>query len=75
MVWIFGNGIPDFIIQASFRLQKDRFYTDDYRPEIYTQHGLDWIDAANMKSALLRHNPDLQNTGLANVANAFAPRK
>ena len=62
-----------FIIQASYRLQKDRFYTDDYRPEIYTREGLEWIETASLKAVLLRHFPRLQETGLANVANAFAP--
>ena len=51
----------------------DRFYTDDYRPEIYTPEGLRWVDAADLKSVLLRHHPELSRTGLANVRNAFEP--
>lgn len=62
-----------FILNASWRLLGDRFYTDDYRPEIYTPEGIAWIDAATMKSVLLRHHPALEETGLGNVRNAFEP--
>ena len=62
-----------FILNASWRLLGDRFYTDDYRAEIYTAEGLDWIDGATFKSVLLRNIPSLASTGLANVANAFEP--
>lgn len=62
-----------FILNASWRLLGDRFYTDDYRPEIYTPEGLAWVDDADMKSVLLRHYPSLATTGLANIRNAFEP--
>ena len=62
-----------FILNASWRLLGDRFYTDDYRAEIYTAEGLDWIDRATFKSVLLRNIPAFASTGLANVANAFEP--
>ncbi|HVV88138.1 MAG TPA: peroxidase family protein, partial [Kofleriaceae bacterium] len=62
-----------FILNASWRLLGDRFYTSDYRPEIYTQEGLDWVDQATMKSVLLRHMPLLDGAGLGNVRNAFEP--
>jgi hypothetical protein len=62
-----------FILNASWRLLGDRFYTGDYRAEIYTQEGLDWVDAATLKRVLLRHFPALGDTGLANVRNAFEP--
>ena len=32
-----------FILMASRRLKSDRFFTQDYQPEVYTQVGLDWI--------------------------------
>ena len=35
--------------------------------------GLRWIDNADFKSVLLRHYPELEQTGLANVKNAFEP--
>jgi Animal haem peroxidase len=62
-----------FILNASWRLLGDRFFTDDYREEVYTREGLDWIDAVSMKSLLLRHFPALATTSLANVRNAFEP--
>jgi hypothetical protein len=62
-----------FILNASWRLLGDRFFTDDYREEVYTREGLDWIDAVSMKSLLLRHFPALAETSLANVRNAFEP--
>lgn len=62
-----------FILNASWRLLGDRFYTDDYRPEIYTPEGLAWVDDADMKGVLLRHYPGLARTGLGNLRNAFEP--
>jgi hypothetical protein len=62
-----------FILNASRRLQADRFFTDSYNAETYTPEGLAWIDRADMKSVLLRHYPELAWTGLANVDNAFEP--
>ncbi|MCB1118353.1 MAG: peroxidase [Chlamydiia bacterium] len=71
----FGFGetlFQTFILMASRRLQADRFYTDDYRPEIYTQEGLDWVAENSFKSVLIRHYPNLAET-LENVQNAFKP--
>ena len=60
-----------FILNATRRLQADRFYTDSYNEETYSKEGLRWIDDADLKTVLLRHYPELSNTGLANVKNAF----
>lgn len=62
-----------FTLMASRRIHADRFYTSDYKPEVYTQAGLDWIEATSFKTVLLRHYPQLAQTGLANVTNAFYP--
>ena len=62
-----------FILNASRRLQADRFYTDDYRPEVYTEEGMQWVDDASLKAVILRHFPELAATGLGNVTNAFEP--
>ncbi len=62
-----------FILNASWRLIGDRFYTDDYRPEVYTPEGLAWVDQNDYKSVLLRHYPSLASTGLSNVRNGFEP--
>jgi hypothetical protein len=62
-----------FILNASRRLQADRFFTDSYREEVYTAEGLSWIDDASLKTVLLRHYPQLGATGLINIENAFEP--
>jgi hypothetical protein len=62
-----------FILNASRRLQADRFFTDDYREEVYSKEGLQWVDDASFKTVILRHHPELATTGLANVKNAFEP--
>ena len=43
-----GFGFSDtafriFILMASRRLQSDRFLTVDFRPEIYSPFGMDWV--------------------------------
>ena len=55
---------------ASRRLKSDRFFTDDYRPEIYTEFGLDYIKKNSMLTILRRHYPQLAPS-LAGVTNAF----
>lgn len=72
-----GFGFSDtafriFILMASRRLKSDRFYTDDFRPEVYTEFGMDWIYNNSMKSVLLRHAPIL-GPALEGVNNSFAP--
>jgi hypothetical protein len=62
-----------FILNATRRLQADRFYTDAYNEDVYTPEGLRWIDATNFKTVILRHYPELASTGLANITNAFEP--
>ncbi len=62
-----------FILNATRRLQADRFYTDDYNEQTYTKEGLAWIDAADLKTVILRHFPELGRTGLGNIKNAFEP--
>jgi hypothetical protein len=41
-----------FLLMASLRLIADRYYTDSYRPEIYTQRGLDVVKYASFKGVL-----------------------
>ncbi len=62
-----------FILNATRRLQADRFYTDCYTEEYYTKEGLEWIDQTDFKTVILRHYPELAATGLGNVKNAFEP--
>lgn len=61
-----------FILMASRRLKSDRFFTDDWRPEVYTPAGLDWIAANSMQTVILRHLPQLAPY-LKDVRNAFFP--
>ena len=72
-----GFGFSDtafrvFILMASRRLESDRFFTSDYRPEVYTPVGFDWVEENTMRSLLLRHFPELE-PALAGVENPFAP--
>lgn len=61
-----------FVLMASRRLNSDRFFTDDYTPEVYTKAGLKWISDNDMVTVLLRHYPDLRPT-MKGVKNAFHP--
>ena len=72
-----GFGFSDtafrvFILMASRRVKSDRFFTTDYRAEVYTQFGLDFIDRITMIDVILRHYPQLK-PALFGVSNAFAP--
>ena len=72
-----GFGFSDtafrvFILMASRRLNSDRFFTTDFRPEVYTQAGLQWVADNDLRSVLLRHFPQLA-PALEGVANPFAP--
>lgn len=62
-----------FILNATRRLQADRFYTDNYNEQTYTKEGLAWVDDSDLKTVILRHFPELARTGLGNVKNAFEP--
>ncbi len=72
-----GFGFSDtafriFILMASRRLQSDRFLTVDFRPEIYSPFGMDWIANSSMKTIILRHCPELAVL-LPRDHSAFAP--
>lgn len=85
MVGLFAEDLPEgfgfsdtafrvFILMASRRLKSDRFFTNDYRAEVYTQFGLDWIEDNSMLTVLKRHYPQLA-PALVGVNNAFQPWK
>jgi Animal haem peroxidase len=63
-----------FILMASRRLKSDRFFTDDYGPEMYTEFGVDYLKKNSMVTVLKRHFPQLA-PALSGVENAFAPWK
>ena len=61
-----------FILMASRRLNSDRFFTRDFRPEIYSPAGLQWVRDNDMRTVLLRHFPELRPS-MRGLDNAFAP--
>lgn len=63
-----------FVLMASRRLKSDRFFTDDFRPAVYTEFGIDYIKKNTMLHILRRHYPQLA-PALVGVKNAFAPWK
>ncbi len=72
-----GFGFSDtafriFILMASRRLKSDRFFTEDFRPEVYTQVGFDWVNNNGMKDVILRHYPELEEA-IGGVERVFAP--
>ena len=72
-----GFGFSDtafrvFILMASRRLKSDRFFTTDWRPEVYSREGMQWITNNGMIDVLLRHYPELSPV-LRTAKNAFAP--
>jgi Animal haem peroxidase len=72
-----GFGFSDtafriFILMASRRLKSDRFFTNDYTPEVYTPEGLEWVEDNLFGDVVLRHHPELA-PALEGSKNAFAP--
>ncbi len=63
-----------FVLMASRRLKSDRFFTDDYRAEMYTEYGLDYLRKTSMLAVITRHMPELA-PALRGVENAFEPWK
>jgi hypothetical protein len=61
-----------FVLMASRRLKSDRFFTDDYRADLYTEFGINYIKENSMLTVLRRHYPDLI-PALKDVDNAFKP--
>ncbi|QKV91012.1 peroxidase [Streptomyces sp. NA02950] len=72
-----GFGFSDtafriFLLMATRRIQSDRFLTADFRPEVYTPLGLDWVEKGSMSSVILRHCPELAGL-LPRGVSPFAP--
>jgi hypothetical protein len=61
-----------FILMASRRLKSDRFLSKDYRPEIYTKEGFEWVEESSMIDVLTRHFPSLA-PAMRNIDSAFHP--
>jgi hypothetical protein len=61
-----------FVLMASRRLKSDPFFTDDFRPEVYSAEGMRWIENASMAAVVGRHVPELGGR-LRALCNPFAP--
>ncbi len=61
-----------FVLMASRRLNSDRFFTRDYRPEVYTRAGLKWVDDNTMITVVGRHYPQLRGA-MQGLENGFHP--
>jgi hypothetical protein len=74
-----GFGFSDtafrvFLLMASRRLKSDRFLSQDYRPEIYTKEGIDWVEQTSMIDVIARHFPSLA-PAMKGLETAFQPWK
>lgn len=72
-----GFGFSDtafriFILMASRRLKSDRFFTDDFRPEIYTPAGFAWVQENSLRTVLERHCGALR-PHFGDARNVFFP--
>jgi hypothetical protein len=72
-----GMGFSDtafriFLLMASRRLKSDRFLSKDYRTEVYTKEGIDWVEDNSMITVLRRHFPEL-TPALKDKTSAFHP--
>lgn len=61
-----------FLLMASRRLKSDRFLSKDYRAEIYTKEGIDWVEQNSMVDVITRHFPSLA-APMKGLDNAFKP--
>jgi len=61
-----------FTLMAPRRLKSDRFFTADFRPDVYTSAGIDWVQDHDLTSVLLRHYPSLA-PALRGLGNPFFP--
>ena len=74
-----GFGFTDtafrvFLLMASRRLKSDRFLSKDYRPEVYTKQGIDWVEENSMIDVIARHFPSIA-FAMKGLDNAFKPWK
>jgi hypothetical protein len=74
-----GFGFSDtafrvFVLMASRRLKSDRFFSKDYRPEIYTPQGIEWVEETTMIDVITRHFPAAA-PAMKGIESAFHPWK
>jgi hypothetical protein len=63
-----------FLLMASRRLKSDRFLSKDYRAEVYTKEGIEWVEQHSMIDVITRHFPSLAGA-MTGLDNAFKPWK
>ena len=61
-----------FVLMASRRLKSDRFLSKDYRKEIYTKGGIDWVENTSMIDIISRHFPSTA-PAMKDIESAFHP--
>jgi hypothetical protein len=61
-----------FLLMASRRLKSDRFLSKDFRAEVYTRQGLDWVNQTTMIDVISRHFPSLAEP-MKGLDSAFKP--
>ena len=61
-----------FLLMASRRLKSDRFLSKDYRADIYTKEGIEWVEETSMIDVITRHFPGLAGA-MEGLDNAFKP--
>ena len=62
------------LLMTSRQIKSDRFFTADYKPEVYTEVGFEHIRENTLGTTLLRHYPELQPF-MSGLENAFHPWK
>lgn len=61
-----------FVTNTTKRIERDRFLTQCFTPEYYTEFGLRHVDESSMSSVLLRHYPEMAKH-IETDKNAFIP--
>ncbi|KAJ3070192.1 hypothetical protein HDU98_006784 [Podochytrium sp. JEL0797] len=73
--FIFGETThTPFVVEAQRRIECDRFLTVEYREEVYTKEGMEWVEYNTFASVLRRHFPALRDV-ISDSDNAFLPFK
>jgi hypothetical protein len=66
----FGYSFPH--LHPDGLAESDRFFTTDFRPEVYTPAGFAWVQNNSLRTVLERHVPQLR-PHFANIRNVYFP--
>jgi hypothetical protein len=50
-----------FLVFASRRILSDRFYMENFNPDLYTEWGYNHVQTETLRTVLVRHFPDLED--------------